>query len=72
MIHDDKAVRDSVKQLLEYRGGYQVLEAASGQDGVDRLDHESVDLVVLDIKMPGMDGFEMLESVKNRIRTCRS
>ena len=66
IIDDDKAVRDSVKQLLEYRGAHQVMEATSGQEGLDRLDRESVDLVVLDIKMPGMDGFETLERIQKQ------
>jgi two-component system nitrogen regulation response regulator NtrX len=66
IIDDDKAVRDSVRQRLEYGGAYQVLDAPSGQDGLDRLGRESVDLVVLDIKMPGMDGFETLERIRKQ------
>jgi two-component system, NtrC family, nitrogen regulation response regulator NtrX len=66
IIDDDKAVRDSVRQRLEYGGAHQVLDAASGQDGLDRLNRESIDLVVLDIKMPGMDGFETLERIKRQ------
>ncbi len=66
IIDDDKAVRDSVRQRLEYGGAFQVLDAASGQDGLDRLGRESIDLVVLDIKMPGMDGFETLERIRRQ------
>jgi two-component system nitrogen regulation response regulator NtrX len=66
IIDDDKAVRDSVRQRLEYGGAHQVLDAASGQDGLDRLNRESIDLVVLDIKMPGMDGLETLERIKRQ------
>ena len=66
IIDDDKAVRDSVRQRLEYGSSVQVLDAASGQDGLDRLARESIDLIVLDIKMPGMDGFETLERIKRQ------
>ena len=66
IIDDDKAVRDSVRQRLEYGSTHQVMDVASGQDGLDRLARESVDLVVLDIKMPGMDGFETLERIKRQ------
>jgi two-component system nitrogen regulation response regulator NtrX len=64
IIDDDKAVRDSVRRTLEYEG-YQVVEGASGQEGLERLQREPIDLVVLDIKMPGMDGFEVLERIKS-------
>ena len=46
------------------RRGVNVLEAGNGNDALDILDHESVDVVVLDVLMPGMDGIETLKEIK--------
>src|SRR5512140_811005 len=63
VIDDDAAVRDSVRMIIEYEG-YEFLGAASGPEGIALFEKESPDLVFLDIKMPGMDGFEVLERLK--------
>jgi two-component system nitrogen regulation response regulator NtrX len=63
VIDDDAAVRDSVRMILEYEK-YEVIGAASGPEGIALFEKESPDLVYLDIKMPGMDGFDVLERLK--------
>ncbi|MBI4476910.1 MAG: sigma-54-dependent Fis family transcriptional regulator [Acidobacteria bacterium] len=63
VIDDEAAIRDSMKMILEYEG-YEFLGAPTGQDGVSAVERESPDLVFLDIKMPGMDGLEVLNRVK--------
>jgi two-component system nitrogen regulation response regulator NtrX len=63
VIDDDAAVRDSVRMILEYEK-YEVIGAASGPEGIALFEKESPDLVYLDIKMPGMDGFDVLERIK--------
>ena len=55
VVDDDEGVRDALKMTLEYEG-YECLFARSGREGLDLLGSESVDLVLLDEKMPGMDG----------------
>ena len=57
VIDDDSAIRDTMRMLLEY-DGYEVLLAASGQEGLAMVEKEAPDLVFLDVKMPGMDGLE--------------
>src|SRR2546427_12765448 len=59
VIDDEAAIRDSLKMTLEYEG-YEFLGAATGQDGLALAEREAPDLVLLDIKMPGMDGIDVL------------
>ncbi len=63
VIDDDAEVRKSMRMILEYEG-HDVIAAASGPEGLALLEKESPDLVFLDIKMPGMDGFDVLERIK--------
>jgi len=60
VIDDEAAIRDSLRMTLEYEG-YDFLGAATGQEGLVLADREAPDVVLLDVKMPGMDGLEVLE-----------
>ncbi|NVM22531.1 MAG: response regulator [Desulfobacterales bacterium] len=63
VVDDDKALADS---LVEYLSdlGYSAQAAYSGREGLDRFENGTFHLVITDIKMPGMDGMELLEAVK--------
>ena len=63
VIDDEAAIRDSLRMILEYED-YRFLGASSGQEGIALCQRERPDLVLLDIKMPGMDGMEVLRSLK--------
>src|SRR5512137_2828955 len=63
VIDDEAAIRDSMRMILEYEG-YEFLGAATGEEGIALADREAIDLVFLDIKMPGMDGLEVLGRLK--------
>src|ERR687895_1743645 len=52
-----------MRRTLEYQG-YQFVGAASGQEGLALIERDPPDLVFLDIKMPGMDGLEVLDQIK--------
>jgi two-component system nitrogen regulation response regulator NtrX len=56
---DEKGIRDTLKRLLEYEG-YRVALAEDGTEALRKTENETVDLVLLDIKMPGIDGMEVL------------
>ncbi len=65
VVDDEKSVRDSIKMILEYEH-YAVEFAEDGAKALAKVDSHVVDLVLLDIKMPGMDGIEVLEHIKER------
>jgi two-component system nitrogen regulation response regulator NtrX len=64
VIDDEAPIRDSLKMTLEYEG-YEFIGAATGQEGLALAERETPDLVLLDVKMPGMDGIEVLERLRN-------
>lgn len=63
VIDDEDGIRFSLRGILEDEG-YNVLEAPSGEDGLAVLEKNEVDLVFLDIWLPGMDGPQVLERIK--------
>lgn len=62
---DEKSIRNALREILEFEG-YSVLEAVNGESALKLIDSESIDLVMLDIKMKGMDGLEVLSEIKKR------
>jgi len=64
VIDDDDKIRDSFKMILEY-AGYDVVLAATGEEGVKLAEREAPDLMFCDIKMPGMDGLEVLQKLQH-------
>ncbi|MGE0041190.1 MAG: sigma-54-dependent transcriptional regulator [Vicinamibacterales bacterium] len=66
VIDDEAAIRDSLRMILEYEG-YEVLVAATGEEGAALVEREAPDLVFLDIKMPGMDGLEVLQRLHHLV-----
>jgi two-component system nitrogen regulation response regulator NtrX len=63
IIDDEEAVRSSLKMIFDYEG-YECVLAANGAAGIKIAEKESPDLVFLDIKMPQMDGMEVLKRLK--------
>jgi len=67
-VDDDPRIRELMKELLTHRG-YEVLTAADGPEALDRLATQTVDLVLLDLIMPRMDGYEVYHLLKENPRT---
>ena len=66
LVDDEESFVDPMKKRLDKRG-YKVLAAYSGEEALKELaTHRNVSVVILDVKMPGMDGIETLQVVKKR------
>ena len=66
VIDDEENIRKSLKMILEY-DGYIFYEAADGESGLQAIDEiPGLDLVLLDIHLPGRDGLEILKEIRNR------
>ncbi|MEQ8359593.1 MAG: sigma-54 dependent transcriptional regulator [Cytophagales bacterium] len=63
IIDDEASIREAMKEILETEK-YEVDEAASGEEGLKKLITENFDIVLCDIKMPKMDGLEVLSKAK--------
>lgn len=63
IVDDERAMRISLSEILSLRGA-QVTAASNGQDAVDMLSDADFDLILLDLKMPGMDGLQVLEAAQ--------
>ena len=64
VIDDEPGIRDLLDTLLT-RKGFHVVVADSGQKGLEMVRRQQFDVVVLDLKMPGMDGLTVLQQVRS-------
>src|SRR5262245_54824820 len=68
IVDDEPSVRESLRMVLKAR--YDILTAASGNSALELIGVEPVDVVLLDILMPGPDGLEVLERLKDQAATA--
>lgn len=64
IIEDDKFLRELIAQKL-LKEGYDIAEAMSGEEGVKSAKEEKPDLILLDLILPGIDGFKALAEIKS-------
>jgi two-component system nitrogen regulation response regulator NtrX len=63
IVDDETSIRNSLEKLLSYEK-YTTFSAPDGPSALDMLSDKRIDIVLLDIKMPGMDGLEVLQKIK--------
>ena len=63
IVDDDPSIRETVAETLHY-DGYKTLAASTGAEGLTMAERQRPDVMLLDVKMPGMDGFEVLQRLK--------
>ena len=66
VVDDDESNRFTLRLMLE-SAGYDVVEAESGEECLEKLDHIRPDLILLDINMKGIDGWEVCRQIKERM-----
>ncbi len=64
ILEDDPGASRLLRRILQARGDYQIFEAHDGRAGLELIRRERPDVVLLDLMMPEMDGFQVLEAVK--------
>ncbi len=69
IIEDDEFFRELISKSL-VSNGFEVLEAINGQKGIERAKESKPDLILLDLLIPGTDGFEVLSALKSSPETA--
>jgi two-component system cell cycle response regulator DivK len=64
MVDDDRHSRQIVRDLLESVDGFEMIEAVTGPDGVLAAEAHQPDLILMDVQLPGFDGFEATRRIK--------
>jgi type II secretory ATPase GspE/PulE/Tfp pilus assembly ATPase PilB-like protein/CheY-like chemotaxis protein len=68
LVDDEDALRRVMRDLLA-RDGYEVVEARTGAEALDQVDRHAPDIIVLDLNLPGMDGYSVLSELRARPAT---
>jgi DNA-binding response OmpR family regulator len=71
IVEDEHAVARGIQYALQQEG-YEVQVARSGEEGLEIATKEAPDLVVLDVRLPGIDGFEVLRRIRQAAQRCPS
>ena len=64
IVEDDKGSRTLMKEVIG-DAGYEPITAADGIEALETLDHKHIDLIIMDIMMPKMDGYELLHQLRS-------
>jgi threonine synthase len=64
IVDDTAEARRLVRRILQSQGNYEIFEASNGKEGIELVNREHPDLVILDLMMPEMDGYSVLDALK--------
>jgi threonine synthase len=70
IVEDTTEARRLIRRILQSQGNFTILEASNGREGLDLIQRELPDLVILDLMMPEMDGFTMIEALRSNQETA--
>jgi len=70
-VDDTADSRRLIRRILQSQGDFKIFEAASGKDGLEMISREHPDLLILDLMMPEMDGFAVLDALKSNPDTAQ-
>lgn len=68
IVEDETALLYALKAELSYNG-FEILEAMDGEKGLKILEEQKPDIIILDLLLPGIDGFEVLRRIKSKDET---
>ena len=68
LVEDEEPLRRVMKDLLE-REGYTIVEARDGVQALDEVDRQAPDVIILDLNLPGLDGYGVLQQLRSRSAT---
>ncbi|MDK2992505.1 MAG: two-component system, response regulator YesN, partial [Clostridiales bacterium] len=73
LIDDEPIIRNGLKTIIDWnKYGFEIVgDAADGMDGLNKCEELSPDLVIADVRMPGMDGLEMIEALQKKGINCK-
>ena len=69
VVDDNKEIVYSISELLKYEG-YETLKAYDGMEALDIMERENVDLILLDVMMPRLNGLSALMKLREKSRIC--
>lgn len=70
IVDDNPDVRRLIRRILQSQGNYTLFEAGNGKEGIEIAQREQPNLIILDLMMPEMDGFSVLDILKTRPETA--
>jgi threonine synthase len=69
VVDDTPDARRLIRRILQSQGDFEIFEASNGKDGVDLVTKELPDLVILDLMMPEMDGYAVIDALRSKPET---
>lgn len=70
IVEDTDEARRLIRRILQSQGNFTIMEATNGREGLELIQHELPDLIILDLMMPEMDGFTVIESLRAHPETA--
>ena len=70
IVEDTTEARRLIRRILQSQGNFTILEASNGRDGLELIQRELPDLIIIDLMMPEMDGFTVIEALRSKPETA--